>query len=112
MFSKPLVAASLEPLMLSLLSEGDMYGYQIIQRIKTLSDGQIVWTASKLYPLLHKLEETGVVTAVWRPSTNGPDRKYYRLTPKGEQALQQHKQEWSAYHTLLAKLWGPNLATT
>lgn len=112
MFSKPLVAASLEPLMLSLLREGDMYGYQIIQRIKALSDGQIVWTASKLYPLLHKLEETGMVTAIWQPSTNGPDRKYYRLTPKGEQALQRHQREWSNYHALLAKLWGPDLATT
>lgn len=112
MFSKPLVAASLEPLMLSLLSEGEMYGYQIIQRVKTLSDGNLVWNASKLYPLLHKLENKGLVTAVWQMSTDGPNRKYYRLTTKGEAALVQHQQEWRAYNAILVQLWGPNLLPT
>ncbi|GAB5519644.1 MAG: PadR family transcriptional regulator [Rhodothermales bacterium] len=110
MFSKPLVAASLEPLMLSLLSEGEMYGYQIIQRVKELSDGQIVWNASKLYPLLHKLENKGLVKAHWEMATGGGlNRKYYRLTPKGKAMLETHQREWRNYNAILVQLWGPQL---
>jgi len=110
MFSQPLVAASLEPLMLSLLSEGEMYGYQVIQRVKTLSDGEIVWNASKLYPLLHKLENKGLVQARWEMATEGGlNRKYYDLTKKGREALAVHQREWRRYNAILVKLWGPQL---
>lgn len=110
MFPKPLVAASLKPIMLSLLSSGDMYGYQIIQRVYDLSQGQIRWTASKLYPILHKLENEGLVQAYWRASESGPDRKYYALTPKGEKALVTARQEWRAMNAMLNQLWQTDLA--
>ena len=110
MLSKPLVAASLKPLMLSLLADGEMYGYQIIHRARTLSDDQIQWSNSTLYPLLHRLELEGLVEAVWRPSESGPDRKYYKLTAKGFKALDRAKQEWKAVNAIFAKLWGPDFA--
>ena len=86
--SKNLVAASLEPLLLTLLAEGEMYGYEILQRVEELSGGKIRWTASKLYPLLHHLENQGLVEARWYPSESGPDRKYYRLTRQGLATLE------------------------
>ena len=110
MLPKPLVAASLEPIMLSLLAERAMYGYEIIQRVYALSDGKIEWTANKLYPLLHRLENQEQVEAFWEPSESGPDRKYYRLTPKGERALAKTKQDWLDLNGILAKLWGPELS--
>lgn len=106
MFSKNLVAASLEPLLLSLLNEGEMYGYEILQRVEDLSGGKIRWTASKLYPLLHHLENEGLVEAKWYPSESGPDRKYYRLTREGETALEATKREWFEINAMLARLWG------
>lgn len=110
MFSKRLLAASLEPLMLSLLADGPKYGYAIIKRARHLSNGQIRWSNSKLYPLLHRLECDGLVEAFWQPSDSGPDRKYYRLTPKGHEALVATKKEWRFMHALFTQLWEPDLA--
>ena len=110
MLPKALVAASLEPIMLTLLNERDMYGYQVIQRVDDLSDGKIQWRANKLYPLLHDLENRGLVRAYWRPSDAGPDRKYYSLTAQGEQALERNKQHWLDLNRILVKLWGPELS--
>lgn len=112
MFPKNLVAASLEPLLLSLLSEGEMYGYEILQRVDELSGGKLRWTASKLYPLLHHLENEGLVQATWYPSESGPDRKYYRLTRQGEVALEATKRDWLEVNAILARLWGPGYTLT
>ena len=59
MIPKALVAASLKPIILSLLAHGEAYGYQIIQRIETLSGGKLQWTAGTMYPVLHRLETFG-----------------------------------------------------
>ncbi|MEZ4701996.1 MAG: PadR family transcriptional regulator [Rhodothermales bacterium] len=107
MQSKRLLAASLEPVMLTLLAEGPKYGYEIIQRARRLSNGRIQWSNSQLYPLLHRLETDGLVEAFWEASENGPDRKYYRLTPQGLDALDATKNEWRAMHAIFAELWGP-----
>ena len=110
MFSKRLLAASLEPLMLSLLADGPKYGYEIIQCARRLSNDQIHWPNSKLYPLLHRLECDGLVEAFWQPSDSGPDRKYYRLTPKGQKALAATKKEWQSMNAIFAQLWEPELS--
>lgn len=110
MFSRRLLAASLQPLMLSLLADGPKYGYEIIQRARRLSDGQIQWSNSKLYPLLHRMEVDGLVDAFWRPSDAGPDRKYYRLTPKGHKVLDATKHEWKSMNAIFAQLWGPEFS--
>ena len=106
MVSRTLIAASYKPLVLSLLAGGERYGYQIIQRIQQLSDGKIRWTAGTLYPLLHRLEAKGLVEATWRMSEAGRERKYYRLTPKGYNALEAEKREWLDVHAILTQLWG------
>ena len=110
MLPKPLVAASLKPIVLSLLAEGEMYGYQIIQRVHILSDSKIHWSVSKLYPVLHSLENKGLLEALWRPSEAGPDRKYYRLTEAGYRALEAAKQDYLDLNAILSRLWGPEWA--
>ncbi len=110
MLPKALIAASLKPIMLSLLAERDMYGYEITQRVQTLSEGKIRWAASKLYPVLHDLENRGLVASFWQPSESGPARKYYRLTVKGQGALEKTKQDWLDLNQILVKLWGPDLS--
>ena len=107
MLPKPLLAASFEPLVLAMLARGQTYGYEIIQRIQGLSEGRIVWTANRLYPLLHDLENRGLVASSWRHDEPGPGRRYYRLTNKGQQALTQAKRDWLDVSALLEKLWGP-----
>ena len=102
---KELVAASSVPLVLSILSNGDSYGYAIIQRVKELSDGKIQWTDGMLYPVLHWMEDQGLVRSRWAKSESGRKRKYYSLQPDGRQALRQQKEQWALVSSTLNKLW-------
>src|SRR5436190_1253957 len=85
--TKDLVAASAAPLILSLLEDGDSYGYAIIQRVRELSDGEIEWTDGMLYPVLHRLEAQDYIASAWRLADSGRKRKYYALTRLGRKAL-------------------------
>ncbi len=71
--AKDLVAASAIPLVLSILAEGDTYGYAILQRVRALSGGEIAWTDGMLYPVLHRLETQGHVRRAGprRPPADG-----------------------------------------
>jgi DNA-binding PadR family transcriptional regulator len=91
---KDLVAASATPLVLAILSEGESYGYAIIKRVAELSGGELQWTDSMLYPLLHRLERNGLVEAVWGRSESGRRRKYYRLTHAGAEHLERQRRQW------------------
>ena len=80
MIRKELVAASAEPLILSLLAKGESYGYAILRRINELSEGELDWTEGLVYPLLHRLERLGYVESSWR-SVAGERRRQSRPTP-------------------------------
>ncbi len=107
---KELVAASSSPLVLSILGEGESYGYAIIKRVKELSGGQIEWTDGMLYPVLHWLEEQNLVCSRWGESETGRKRKYYTLKPTGRRALRQHQEQWSLVNSVLNQLWNPGHA--
>jgi len=103
---KDLVAATSAPLILSLLQDGESYGYAISQRVRQLSDGEIAWTDGMLYPVLHRLEAQGWIRARWGESETGRKRKYYALTNKGKAALSEQKEQWQLVQKTLAQLWG------
>ena len=107
MLSKELVAASTVPLVLSVLTEGENYGYALIQRVRELSAGKIEWTEGMLYPVLHWMEKEQLIESEWRETETGRKRKYYRLCKKGRNALRQEREEWMAVHETLTKLWQP-----
>jgi PadR family transcriptional regulator len=107
---KELVAASSVPLVLSILSEGDSYGYAIIQRVKELSGGKIEWTDGMLYPVLHWLEDQSLVRGRWAKSESGRKRRYYSLQTEGRQALRQQKEQWTLVTSTLNRLWRPQHA--
>jgi PadR family transcriptional regulator, regulatory protein PadR len=106
MISKALAGASARPIMLSLLTRGESYGYEIIQRIQVLSGGALLWNDGTLYPVLHRLEHDGLVVSEWRASDVGRRRKYYRITAKGKKELEIEKQQWLSVHSVLSQLWG------
>jgi DNA-binding PadR family transcriptional regulator len=105
MLTKELVAASTVPLVLSVLSEGESYGYALIQRVRELSGGKIEWSEGMLYPVLHWMEQQELIESEWREAETGRKRKYYRLCKDGKKALRQEQQQWLAVHETLAKLW-------
>ena len=103
--TKDLVAASATPLVLAILAEGDSYGYAIIKRVEELSGGHLQWTDGMLYPVLHRLERQGWVSAKWSESENGRKRKYYRITKEGRTELAAQRQQWKAVDKTLHGIW-------
>ncbi len=106
--AKELVAASTVPLVLSILEEGENYGYAIIQRVRELSQGEMEWTDGMLYPVLHWLEENGCVKSEWREAESGRRRKYYLLRPTGRKLLADQKAQWLTVHETLRRTWRLN----
>ena len=106
MISKELVGASARPILLTILSRGESYGYAIMQRVHDLSDGEVAWKDGMLYPVLHRLEDEELITSFWRISEAGRRRKYYSITPKGREALEVEKRQWLRVDAMLARLWG------
>jgi PadR family transcriptional regulator len=104
--SKELVGASARPILLSILDRGESYGYAIMQRVHDLSDGQIEWKDGMLYPVLHRLKDQQLIASTWRTSEGGRRRKYYQITPLGQEALESEKRQWLCVDTILARLWG------
>lgn len=113
MIAKELVGAATKPIMLSIIARGESYGYAIIQRIHTISGGAIELSDGTLYPVLHRLEDEGLITSTWQTSESGRRRKYYAITTKGEEALDAERMQWLQVDAVLAKLWGlePRIAT-
>jgi PadR family transcriptional regulator PadR len=107
MLSKELVAASTVPLVLSVLTDGETYGYALIQRVRELSAGKIEWTEGMLYPVLHWMEKEDLIESEWREAETGRKRKYYRLRKEGRKALREEKEKWMSVHETLTKLWKP-----
>ena len=110
MITKVLVAASSKPLILSILKQGENYGYQIIQTINEVSGGEMNWSDGMLYPVLHRLEKDGMIISEWKLSDNGRMRKYYHITERGHEELKTEKQQWLFVHKTLLKLWEPQPA--
>ena len=113
MLTRELAGASAKPLILSILSAGESYGYAILQRIEDLSSGELSWDDGTLYPVLHRLENDGLLTSTWRKADDSRRRrKYYTITAKGLQTLDLEKQQWLRVDAVFAQLWGlqPRLA--
>ncbi len=103
--SKELVAASSRPMVLSILAGGESYGYEILQHVAALSNGEVQWSDGMLYPVLHRLEKEGLVTSRWTTAESGRRRKYYRLSGKGKRQLADDRASWLAVHRALTQAW-------
>jgi len=93
---KSLVSGSMTMLILKLLLEKDMYGYEMIDTLRQKSQNVFELKAGTLYPLLHSLEENRFVT-VYEQDALGKIRKYYSLTEQGEKKLAEKTEEWNTY---------------
>ena len=103
--AKDLVAASSVPLVLAILTDGESYGYEIIQRVRELSGGEMEWTDGMLYPVLHWLAANGYVEAEWRTAESGRKRRYYALNPAGRKYLAEQQAQWATVSGTLRRAW-------
>lgn len=83
-------------MVLSVLASGKQYGYLVQKQVRLASAGRVELQAGTLYPLLHRLEDQGLVRSSWDQSTGRP-RKWYELTTAGRKRLAAQAQQWADY---------------
>ena len=94
---KSLLSGSTPMLVLSLLKDGDKYGYEMVEALAKRSDDTFLLKEGTLYPLLHTLEKNHYVTSYTKQTPSGRERKYYRLTSDGRGYLEHKESEWKLF---------------
>lgn len=95
--NKKLLMGSTTMLILKLLEEKDMYGYLMIEELAKRSDNTFSLKAGTLYPLLHGLENDGILNSYDESVDSARVRKYYSITKKGKNLLKEKREEWNVY---------------
>lgn len=92
----------LDLLVLSCLTDGESYGYEISKALAAAGLGDI--KGGTLYPVLNRLEEAGLVVGEFRAAERGPGRRYYRLTDEGKRGLATESENWLEFHTTVRNM--------
>ena len=100
---KSLLTGSMTMLILKLLSEKDMYGYEMIDTLRKKSENVFELKAGTLYPILHNLEDKGMLS-VYEQEFLGKTRKYYSITEDGKKLLKHKTEEWNEYSGAVANV--------
>lgn len=103
--SKNLVSGNTSMLLLKLLSEKDMYGYEMIDTLSKRSNNVFELKVGTLYPLLHSLVQGGYLEG-YDQEVNGKLRKYYQITPSGRKYLSKMVEEWNIYANTVGMMIG------
>ena len=103
--NKSLISGSTSMLILRLLEDKDMYGYEMIETLEAKSNNVFTLKAGTLSPLLHPLEEKDLLTS-YESEVNGKIRKYYSITKGGKRFLRSRKEEWQEYQTAVVNVLG------
>jgi PadR family transcriptional regulator PadR len=91
-------------MVLRLLADEPMYGYQMVKELGARSDGYFQMEQGTLYPALHRLEQDGLVRSEWQVIAEGPSRKYYYITEAGRAVLRENAALWTDFSRSLLKL--------
>ena len=108
LYRRELLKGSTDTILLSLLADESMYGYQLGKEIDKRSSGYFRFKEGTLYPALHRLEREGWVQGRWDGSRNGQNRRYYRITAKGRGRLESMLEEWSLFTRAVDLVARPN----
>jgi PadR family transcriptional regulator PadR len=101
---RELKRGSLELIALHLLASGEAYGYEIVTKLTSQTNGALEVTDGTLYPVLYRLERAGFVDVRWDTPPRGVPRKYYRLTAAGKEELERLTHEWTTFAKAMGKL--------
>jgi DNA-binding PadR family transcriptional regulator len=100
-FSKDIIGFASQLIVLMLLKKDPDYGYSIIRRVKSLSQGKLILAEGSLYPLLEKMRKQRLLRSRWQQMTGDRKRKYYIITSRGMDMLSKKKEEWHAMDMIL-----------
>ena len=96
-----LIKGGIDSLLLCVIVQQPMYGYQIIKELEKRSQGYFIFKEGTLYPALHRLEKAGLVRGEWQTLPNGRQRRYYHITEKGLNALAARRGQWLNFMTAM-----------
>ena len=96
----------LDMIVLATLSSGPAHGYAIIQEIRRRSGGAFELPEGTVYPVLHRLEQGGLLGSSWTTSDSGRQRRVYSLTRSGHRALADHRAVWQRFVAAIGGLFG------
>jgi PadR family transcriptional regulator PadR len=105
-YSRELLKGAADTLVLSTFADGEMYGYQIVKELERRSEGFFALKEGTLYPILHRLERQGLLSARWETMPNGSERRYYALTGRGRRTLTAKIEEWNSFSHAVARVTG------
>jgi PadR family transcriptional regulator PadR len=94
---RALIRGSIDPLLLSMVGQKPMYGYQIIKELEHQSQGYFKLREGTLYPALHRMERAGLIHGGWQLLSSGQQRKYYNITDKGLLKLAEKRSQWQDF---------------
>ena len=97
-----LLRGTLELLILRLLRARQLNGWEIMQQLQIVSGDALSVTPGALYPALHRLENRGLISSVWRPSENNRKAKFYALTAAGRKQLERQRKNWERFSAAVA----------
>ena len=100
---------SADLLILALVEEQALHGYDIARRIETRSDGTLRFTLASLYETLYRLEERGLLRGRWVERAGQRRRRYYRITESGRRMLVAQRQDWARFIAALTQVAGVKL---
>jgi len=100
-YDREFLTGTVGVLILSLLSEREMYGYELLLEADRRSSSAFHLKEGTLYPALHQMERSGLLRSRWRDSEAGRARKYYSLTPKGRRRAESKRRQWNAISTAM-----------
>jgi PadR family transcriptional regulator PadR len=103
---RELKKGSAELLILSLLEDQSRHGYDLSKLIEARSEGVLKFRVASLYPLLYRLEKRGWIQGRWIEKSGQRRRRYYKLTPAGEQILKSQRSTWRAFADAISRIAG------
>ena len=107
---RELMKGNIESLLLCLLAQRQMYGYQVIKELERKSQGYFIFKEGTLYPALHRLEVAGLIRGQWQMLPSGRQRKYYHITDKGQSVMVEKKAQWQDFLTAMSLIIQPEIA--
>ena len=93
-FEKEMLKGYIDLIILSMIYQEDLYGYELAKQVKEQTDDQFELKEGTLYLAFKRLEKSGLIQSYWGDENSGGRRKYYRLLPEGRQHIKQKKTEW------------------
>lgn len=105
MLEKKTLDGNIESLLLAILLKQPNYGYRIVQELNTIAPSLLELGEGTVYPVLHRMEQRGLVGSRWETADSGRPRKYYSISMRGRKQLAAHRQQWLELQSVMSQVF-------